>query len=146
MITLRDIPDLLRTDRRFWAAGSFLGIALFVWIATSPWREGTKEAEEKERYSKEIEYYYEPMQDFNVELDQHRKEVTELHEEIKRSTSELETGRQEFEWHTSKLMDRLNGMSTQLEEITAQVGASRVNSARTNRMIKKSERKSQRIR
>jgi uncharacterized coiled-coil DUF342 family protein len=146
MYTFKDIPELLKSDRRFMAAGGFLAVAVFVWIATSPWREVEKPKEHPERMGKQTEYYYEPMQNFNVEIDQHRKEVSELHEEIKRSSSEIATGRQEFEWHTNKLMDRLNGMSSQLEEITAKVGASRLNSTRTNKNIDKSTRKAQRIR
>ena len=124
----------------------FLAAAVFVWIATSPWREIEPAKVRPEWQPTETQIVSQPMQNFSAELDEHRKEVSELHEEIKRSSSEIAVGRQEFEWHTSKLMDRLNGMSNQLEEITTIVGTARIDTAKSNRKIDKSRRSSQMIR
>ena len=43
-----DVKLILSTDKRFWAAGGFIAVALFVWLATTTWR--TEPAPPPERY------------------------------------------------------------------------------------------------
>ena len=145
--TLRDTALIVKTDKRFWAAGGFLGIVLTTWLCTSSWRglpddTGTHVFEPKVKRP----YMHETLVDFQKDLVDGAKNRKDLVDMISRTDSELQASSQKTEWNTHNIINKLDTIATRVDKLVKEVGTRNVQNAEVDRSIMKHNRKQKQVR
>ena len=137
-----DLKLILSTDKRFWAAGAFIGVALFVWFSTTTWREEAAPNPERYKFIKVEEPEINVMvKDFNSALKEAKEERALLKDSILRMDSDLQTNKQDVNWHMSTLVEKLDDITEHLDLLANRVGSSAVNAAKTEERLKLKEKR-----
>lgn len=133
---------IVKTDRRLWAAGGFLGCVLALWLATGSWREAPPEPERHAFVPRQPEDEMAgPIRSMASALEERKKNREELHDTINRAANDFETGKQELDWHVNNLVDRLNTMGERIDKLAKDVGDRAVEKAELDKKIKPAKKK-----
>ncbi|MBP9838123.1 MAG: hypothetical protein KBC84_05360 [Proteobacteria bacterium] len=120
---------IFKTDRRFWAAGGFLICVILVWSMTTSWREVVPEKPrewvdppKKEAIPEEL------VSSLLSDLKARKIARDEMHEQVKRTASDFQRGKEEIDANLSKLNDKLNLVGEKVNKMVSEIGESRVKS------------------
>ena len=144
---LKDAQLILKTDRRFWAAGGFLCIVVCIWMLTDTWREPVPEPEPYKRRARvEEEDFRLALTDFHAQVQKDIKNRAELSDTINRTAGDLESNKQKIDWHVNTLVDKLNSMTSKIDKIAREVGERRIERAKLNQKLANQKKNVKRIR
>lgn len=143
--TISDLKLIAQTDKRVWSAGAFLCVVFFVWSVTGAWREEEEPLPEKLVNLKVEQPKIKPMlKEFNAAMREGAEERQYLKDYAVRVAQELETTKQEIDWHVDVLVNKLNDMTEKVDNIANKVGASAVHKEEFNQKLKKHKAKERR--
>ena len=142
-----DLKLILSTDKRFWAAGGFIAVAFFVWFTTTTWRQEPAPTPDSYKNIKVVEEKTNVLiKDFNQALKEGKEERGFLKDYLYRVNHDLDANKQEIDWKVNTLSEKLNDITEHVDLLTNRVGASAVNSAKTEERLKLTEKKDKRKR
>ena len=120
---INDLKLIVQTDRRVWAAASFIVIVTIVWVSTGNWRgEDITHVEDTVRFKVEQEKIKAMIKEFNKDMRQGREEQDYINSYLTRFQQELEVEKQEMDWHVDVLVNKLNNMVERVDNIAIKVG------------------------
>ncbi len=127
---LSDSWLIVKTDRRVWAATSFVVIALVVWSITGGWRNyaSDKKPEVAKIASDDI-FIKSLVTDVHATLAGEKKRREEFKTVLQRTVSELDADKQKIEWHANTLVDKLTNMTIRVDKIAKDIGSRRIERA-----------------
>lgn len=134
---INDLKLILSNDKRFWAAGGFIATAIFVWFATTTWRQEAAPNPEKFKYIKvEEEKVDVIIKDFNQAMKESQEERALLKDYIYRVHNDLKISKQDMDWQVGSLVQKLDHITENVDVLTNKVGTSAVNNAKVEQRLK----------
>lgn len=136
---VEDLKILFKTDKRIWAAVSFIAVVLVFWSLTSSWRPPAEVIEE--RVSK-VEIAPQTnagslLEGLHESLGSLNQSNESLKKDIDRVTKNIESQQEEIDWNVDQLVSRLSNMSNTLSGITKKVGEKDVERFKTEQRMEK---------
>jgi hypothetical protein len=140
--SINDLKLILSTDKRFWAAGGFVFTAIFVWFATTTWRNHAKETPDEFKYIKVKEVKVDVLIDeFNQAMKEGKEERGLLKDYIYRVHNDLNTSKQDMDWQMSSLVQKLDHITENVDVLANKVGASSINNAKVEQRLKLTQKR-----
>ena len=142
---INDLKLILSTDKRFWAAGGFIATAIFVWFATTTWRQQAALTPDSHKFIKVEEEKTDLLiKDFNLALKESKEERALLKDYIYRVHNDLNNSKQDMDWNVSSLVQKLDHITENIDVLANKIGSSAVNNAKVEQRLKLTQKRDKR--
>ena len=120
---LTDLKLILQNDRRVWAAGGFIIVALFIWLLTDNSGGGRRLQVPDEKASRQgagsTEAFQDLVQAFKNDIDQQKKENQEMNTVLQRTSSDLKEHKEKVTGIFETMVDKFEALAREVDALAA---------------------------
>ena len=140
-----DLKLIVSTDRRVWAAAGFVVCVVFVYFATTAWREeDPPPPEEYIRMRLDPFEWKSRITKFNKAMEESHKERKELREVVARASQTLKVQQQEIDWQANELIEKLDTMTDKVDGLINKLGGKSIQNVQRDRELNMHKSKNRR--